>query len=141
MHSFVGPHLSRIASEIGENYNSGMALNAIPASGPRYLFFNELSLQHSGTLHLNQSNKSKQSSVPTEIMNLITDLYESSGTTGNAPAEETVLKTLNDYWIVKRSVNWRHFFVIINKSSTLLEVTEEAKRMYDEHAKNVFFNK
>lgn len=54
-------------------------------------------------------------------MNLIADLFNDKNS--NNTNEESVIKTLNDFWIVKKSSNSRHFFVIINKSSTLLEVT------------------
>lgn len=142
---FIGPQLSSIGSEIGDHAAVNTAqMNATTptgsSTGPRFLFFNELNLKHSGTLHMNKSNQPKQSWVPAEVMNLIADLYEPTKHS-NAPAEETVLKTRKDWWIVKRTNNWRHFYVIINKSSTLLEVTEEARGLFDEHAKDVFFDK
>lgn len=145
LHVFIGPQLSSIGSEIGDhedasNAQMNSATPTVSSSGPRFLFFNELNLKHSGTLHLNKSNQPKQSGVPAEVLNLIADLYEPTKDS-NAPAEETVLKTRKDWWIVKRTNNWRHFYVIINKSSTLLEVTEEARRLFDEQAKDVFFDK
>lgn len=109
-------------------------------SGPRFLFLNELNLKHTGTLHINHSRPPKQNVVPADVMNLLADLFDES-INGEPMAEETVLKTLNDYWIVRRSSNWRHFFVVVNKSSTLLSVTEEARAIFDEHARNVFFDK
>lgn len=75
-------------------------------------------------------------------MNLLADLFnDEDDASGDPVAEETIVKTLNDYWIVRRSSNWRHFFVVVNKSSTLLSVTEEAITIFDEYAKNVFFTK
>lgn len=141
LHVFIGPQLSSIGSEIGDHEAvTNTQMNATTPTGPRFLFFNELNLKHSGTLHMNKSNQPKQSWVPAEVMNLIADLYQPT-MHSNAPAEETVLKTRKDWWIVKRTNNWRHFYVIINKSSTLLEVTEEARRLFDEQAKDVFFDK
>lgn len=143
LHVFIGSQLSSIGSEIGDHEVATNAqINAATptGSGPRFLFFNELNLKHSGTLHMNKSNQQKQSWVPAEVMNLIADLYEPT-MHSNAPAEETVLKTRKDWWIVKRTNNWRHFYVIINKSSTLLEVTEEARRLFDEQTKDIFFDK
>lgn len=145
LHVFMGSQLTSIGSEIGDHEaaTNGQINDTTPtgsSSGPRFLFFNELNLKHSGTLHMNKSNQQKQSWVPAEVMNLIADLYEPT-MHSNAPAEETVVKTRKDWWIVKRTNNWRHFYVIINKSSTLLEVTEEARRLFDEHAKDVFFDK
>lgn len=153
LHMALGSQLSSIGSAITESLaNASMnelSLGSLsPATstagilGPRYLFLNELNLKHTGTLCLNHLRSSSNASlVPTEVMNLLADLFDESGTDGDTNSEETVLKTLNDYWIVRRSSNWRHFFVVVNKSSTLLSVTEEARAIFDEHAKKVFFDK
>ena len=103
-----------------------------------FLFFNEYSLKHRGTLHLNTKSTKQPSPIPLDVMNLIVDVYKENDTMVSAATEETILKTLNDYWIVRRCSNGRHFFVVIHRSSTLLEVAEEAKRLFDEHANGVF---
>lgn len=128
LHTFIGPQLTSIASEIGETFLAestsqnlninGMSLDQ--TDGPKFLFFNELNLKHEGTVHLDH-RKYRNSTIPVEVMNLIADLFNDKNS--NNTNEESVIKTLNDFWIVKKSSNSRHFFVIINKSSTLLEVT------------------
>lgn len=57
--------------------------------------------------------------------------------------EETLLKSTEDFWIVKRQCNWRQFYVIIfSKKSTLLNVMEEAERIFEhEITDDVFFDK
>lgn len=158
LHTFIGPQLLSISGEIDDfvvqqlsvnaaaSQSNGNAVAAATAAGPRFLFFNEMNMKHTGTLYVGGvgaktvATVMKQSYISPEVMNLLADLYEPTRHS-NAPAEETVVKTLNDYWIVKRTANWRHFYVIINRSATLLEVTEEARRLFDEHARNVFFNK
>lgn len=106
------------------------------AQTTKYLFFNELNCQHNGTVHLNQKLYNKQRSIPREIMNLLCDLYVQDM---NAPnAGEVIMKTFNDYWIVKRSTNWRHSFIIFNKNSTLLDISDEANKLFDVHLSDVF---
>lgn len=57
--------------------------------------------------------------------------------------EETLLKSTEDFWIVKRQCNWRQFYVIIfSKKSTLLNVMEEVERIFEnEIIDDVFFDK
>lgn len=140
LHAAIGPQLSNIATEIGESINGSEVLcpNVTTASvaGPKFLYFNQLTFQHNGNVHAPSKGPAKQNQLPADVMNLLTDLYSDSDT---GSVEETVLKTLNDYWIVKRQNNWRHFYVIVNKSSTLLEISEEAKRLFDEHTKEIYF--
>lgn len=152
LHNALSSQLNSIGSAIIES-QANYALSELslgnPPSGPRFLFLNELNLKHTGTLYLNpsrstQSSAKSLSAIPNDVMNLLADLFnETNDANGSSEpvAEETVVKTLNDYWIVRRSSNWRHFFVVVNKSSTLLSVTEEARAIFDEHAKNVFFDK
>lgn len=158
LHTFIGPQLATIGAAIADSKAVAEQQQQQQASGdtgdvsggpagPRYLFFNELTLRHTGTLHLNGGRPPKASAVPAEVMNLLADLYDddeldddmTSGRTGGCAAE-TVLKTLNDYWIVRRSSSWCHGFVVVNKSSTLMSVTEEARAFFDEHADNLFFD-
>lgn len=165
LHMFVGPQLTNIASDIAESLSkepvSGLKSLLCAASGnsgasslstsslvqasanaddnaqvTKYLFFNELNCQHNGTVHINQKLYNKQRSIPREVMNLLCDLYVQDA---NAPnASEVIMKTFNDYWIVKRSTNWRHSFIIFNKNSTLLDISEEANKLFDVHLSDVF---
>lgn len=152
LHTFIGPQLTTIGAAIIDGTASDAqqqahqqatadeSTDSVAAGGPRYLFFNELNLRHTGTLHLNGARPPKVAAVPTEVMNLLADLYDDDAN-GCGATEETILKTLNDYWIVRRSSGWRHGYVVVNKSSTLMSVTEEARAIFDEHASNVFFDK
>lgn len=139
MHSFIGPQLSNIASDIGENFlNESNLNNTSLVLGPRFLFVNELSFKHTGTFYGNgRPSTQNQIPIPADVMNLLTDLHVDD--IGLENSKETVLKTHNDYWIVRKTNNSRHFYVIINKSSTLLEITEDAKRLFEEQTKNIFF--
>lgn len=151
LHAFIGPQLTSIASDLGEQFTkdsrnssksmlctSSTSINTLGGDEPatKYLFFNELNCQHNGTVHVNHKLLKKKNNVPQDIMNLLTDLYVQD--TNKSNSCEVIVKTLNDYWIVKRSTNWRHSFIVFNKSTTLLEVADEASKIYDQHLNDVF---
>lgn len=155
LHAFIGPQLTNIASDIAENLTkeqtaTGKSLICSSTSTTtgntnsdettqttKFLFFNELNFQHNGSVHLNQKLYKKKRSIPREIMNLLNDLYVQDANTANS--SEIIVKTLSDYWIVKRSTNWRHSFVIFNKkNSTLLDIAEEANKIFETHLNEIF---
>lgn len=157
LHTFIGPQLTNIASDIAENLtketvtgnrslictSSSTASTANSNSdestpATKYLFFNELNFQHNGTVHINQKLYKKKRSIPRDIMNLLNDLYMQDANVSNSSSCEIIVKTLSDYWIVKRSTNWRHSFVIFNKNATLLDIAEEANKIFDTHMNDVF---
>lgn len=163
MHQFIGPQLTNIASDIAENLtkeivtgnkslicSSSSSTSSLTGTGSsinnfnsddatqktKFLFFNELNFQHNGTVHINQKLYQKKRSIPRDIMNLLNDLYMQDANASNSC--EIIVKTLSDYWIVKRATNWRHSFVIFNKNATLLDITEEANKIFDTHLNDVF---
>lgn len=146
LHTFIGPQLTNIASEISENLTKENVSGACVANSnsdesthtTKYLFFNELNFQHNGTVHFNQKLYKKKRSIPRDIMNLLNDLYMQDANVATANSCEIIVKTLSDYWIVKRSTNWRHSFVIFNKNATLLDIAEEANKIFDTHMSDVF---
>lgn len=155
LHTFIGPQLTNIASDIAENLtketitgNKSLICTSSSSTSnsssddsmqqTKYLFFNELNFQHNGTVHINQKLYKKKRSIPRDIMNLLNDLYTQDANVSNSSACEVIVKTLSDYWIVKRSTNWRHSFVIFNKNATLLDIAEEANKIIDTHLNDVF---
>ncbi|KAH8266039.1 hypothetical protein KR038_001070 [Drosophila bunnanda] len=107
----------------------------------KYLFINEQSLQH----HTNMQRHLPQG-IPRNVLSIIADLANSSEKSNNpdsAPAEELQVKTTNDYWIVKRRCNFRQYYVILcNSKFTLLDVTQEARRIFEQElTDDVFFDK
>lgn len=146
----IGPQLTNIASDIAESLtkdtpsgNKSLICTSSTQTtasnedeqmqSTKYLFFNELNFQHNGTVHLNQKLYKKKRSIPREIMNLLNDLYVKDANTNASNSCEIIVKTMSDYWIVKRTTNWRHSFVIFNKNATLLDIAEEAKKIFDTH--------
>lgn len=133
--------MTNIASDIGEQFikeqssNSGSSQNDDSGNNVKYLFFNELNCQHNGTVHLNQKMLKKKSNLPRDVMNLLNDLYVQDAV--KLSSGEVIVKTMNDYWIVKRASNWRHLFIVFNKPSTLLEIADDANKFFEQNANNV----
>ncbi|XP_055910076.1 vacuolar fusion protein CCZ1 homolog [Eupeodes corollae] len=146
LHSFMGPQLSSIASDIGESIKSKLTSDAnnpptdpTDTNNPKFLFINELSLIHHTNIYADH-RRPKTCTIPPNVMNLIADLHEDKK---SDKLEEVHIKCINDYWIVKKSSNWRQFYVIIsNNRATLLDITNEAKKIFDQEITNdVFFDK
>lgn len=77
-------------------------------------------------------------------MNLLCDLYAKEEERHDKYAflsseKETIIKTYNDYWIVSRTYNNRSLYLILHKSSTLIDIAEESQRLLTEIAKSVYF--
>lgn len=80
------------------------------------------------------------------MVNLLCDLYakEENDEDENSEAlinseKETIFKTFNDYWVVAKSYNNRSLYLILHKSSTLIDIAEESQKLLSEIVKNVYF--
>lgn len=98
---------------------------------PKYLYLNECNLLHNGSL------TGKNGGLPRDLINILMDLYEE--TDERDISEEAIVKTMNDYWIFRKNCNSRCFFVLINKYATLIEISDEATKLYGQHVQDVFF--
>lgn len=141
----MGPQLSCLARDIAAEVSKlsvGSAAQESTSndSSPKYLFINEQSLQHHTNIY--RSAKTPQKSIPRNVMSIIADLANPIEQ-GAAATEELQVKTTNDFWVVKRRCNWRQYYVILGKSkATLLDVTQEAKRIFEQElTDDVFFDK
>ncbi|EDW17616.2 uncharacterized protein Dmoj_GI12771 [Drosophila mojavensis] len=141
LHAYLGPQLSCLAKDIATASKLNASVSATTATNPddgsaKYLFINEQSLKHHTNIHRNAK------SIPRNVMSIIADL--ANPIQEISAAEELQVKTTNDYWIVKRRCNWRQYYVILSKSkaTTLLDVTQEAKRIFEQElTDDVFFDK
>ncbi|KAH8317196.1 hypothetical protein KR074_001117 [Drosophila pseudoananassae] len=144
LHAYMASQLRSLARDIANEQAKEAAgatgHDSSSESAPKYLFINEQSLQH----HSNLPRLVPQT-IPRNVMSVIADLSHPSGVSGldSSPAEELQVKTTNDYWIVKRSCNFRQYYVILcNSKATLLDVTQEAKRIFEQElTDDVFFDK
>ncbi|EDS41173.1 conserved hypothetical protein [Culex quinquefasciatus] len=141
LNAVINPQLSSISVSLGQLPEATPTAKEDPTA-PKFIYFNELNLHYRGSIRLGvqKRNSPPATTIPNDVMNLIVDLLDD----GRRPerrgaAEETILKTHDDFWIVKRSCNARHVFVVLNKSSTLIDVSEETRRILDQNMKGVFF--
>uniref|UniRef100_A0A182J4K2 CCZ1/INTU/HSP4 first Longin domain-containing protein n=1 Tax=Anopheles atroparvus TaxID=41427 RepID=A0A182J4K2_ANOAO len=150
LNAVVNPQLTSISSDISQhlqtsgetNYSFGCSgSKEDSATAPKFIYFNEMNLQHRGTVRLGpqQYQSMAGSGLPNDVMNLIVDLLDDVRSNRSNVMDETIVKTHDDYWIVKRSCNSRHVFIILNKSSTLIDVTEDTKKILDQNIKGIFF--
>lgn len=123
LHSPLTTQLVAISSEIDQfiRTSSGPATSGgtrspkPELSSPKFLYLNECNLRHEGNLGGRIGAPSR------DIVNILMDLYEEKD--ARNIAEETIVKTMNDYWIVRKNSNSRCFFVLINKYATLIEIS------------------
>ncbi|KAM8710314.1 hypothetical protein ACLKA7_017015 [Drosophila subpalustris] len=150
LHAYMGPQLTSLARDIAAEVSKLSAMGAahessssLSDSSPKYLFINEQSLKHHTNMYRNA--KIPQKSIPRNVMSIIADLANPIDDEGNnaTATEELQVKTTNDFWVVKRRCNWRQYYVILCKSkATLLDVTQEAKRIFEQElTDDVFFDK
>lgn len=96
---------------------SSSSLSTPEVLHPKYLYLNECNLRHNGPL------SGKNGGLTRDLINILMDLYEESD--DRNVSQETMVKTMNDYWIFRKNCNSRCFFVLINKYATLLEISGE----------------
>ena len=113
---------------------------------PKYLFLNDQSLKLSSNLY--EDDQCRRSPLPQNVTNLIADLFDSSDNEGERTQrdedktsyDEIMVKSTDDFWIVKRRFNWRQRFVVIfSQKATLLDVTKEAERIFEQEIKDGVF--
>ncbi|KAM7355262.1 vacuolar fusion protein CCZ1 isoform 1-T2 [Cochliomyia hominivorax] len=113
---------------------------------PKFLFLNDQSLKLSSNLY--DEDPQHRTPLPQNVTNLIADLFNSSDNEVEKPQrdedktsyEEVMIKSTDDFWIVKRRFNWRQRFVIIfSQKATLLDVTKEAERIFEQEIKDGVF--
>ncbi|XP_065359514.1 vacuolar fusion protein CCZ1 homolog [Calliphora vicina] len=113
---------------------------------PKYLFLNDQSLKLSSNLY--DDEPQHRTPLPQNVTNLIADLFNSADNEVEKPQRdadktsysEIMVKSTDDFWIVKRRFNWRQRFVVIfSQKATLLDVTKEAERIFEQEIKDGVF--
>ncbi|XP_077298128.1 vacuolar fusion protein CCZ1 [Arctopsyche grandis] len=137
--AFVGPQLTSIASEIGEQCGkeSSSVTNQVDQATPKYLYFNQLNVAYKSTVHLD-NRCSGNISVHSDVLKLVADI--NSDRKSLEKYGEITMKAGNDYWLVGKVSNQREFYIIIQqKNANLKEIHEEVKKICDSKLKTIFF--
>ncbi|XP_046370029.2 vacuolar fusion protein CCZ1 homolog [Haliotis rufescens] len=134
---FLGPQMSKLSSDISEQYSKRPA--ALSTTDPqfKYIYFNHMNLAQKTTVHI-EIRKLTGVNIPQETLRLLADI-NADLTRGNEDGE-TIVKTLSDYWVVGKKSDQREFYVVINqKNANLIEINEEVKKLCSMHLNSIFF--
>ncbi|KAK3090405.1 hypothetical protein FSP39_011589 [Pinctada imbricata] len=115
---FLGPQLTQLASDIGEQYSKRVTTSGDPPY--RYIYFNHMNLAQKTTVHTD-NKKSSGIHIPPDTLRLLTDI--SADMSKSSEDGETIVKTFSDNWVVGKKSDQREFYVVINqKNANLIEI-------------------
>ncbi|XP_014676370.1 PREDICTED: LOW QUALITY PROTEIN: vacuolar fusion protein CCZ1 homolog [Priapulus caudatus] len=131
---FLGPQLTVLASDIGEQYGKRLSAPATLATSTSY--FQHMNLAEKSSLHARQrphrgprATRGRQANCRCE-----TDLAMSGDDC------ELVVKGPGDCWVVARKKSdQRELYYVNQKCSNLIEIAEEVKKLCASHFNNIFF--
>lgn len=107
--------------------------------GAKYLFVNDQSFK----MVQNLCDDERRTNLSQNVINLIADLFaipEGDKVSTIPSQEEIMVKSTDDFWVVKRRGNWRQRFVIVfSTKPTLLDMTKEAERIFEQDIKDGVF--
>lgn len=125
--TFMGPELMTVVSGIAEYciQQANNSTNNVDNNNPKFIYFNKLNLAYKSTVHLD-NRQSGNVSVSQEALKLMTDMY--SNKIGMTFTGETIVKTMNDYWIVRKLSNLREFYIVLHqKNASLGDINGELR--------------
>ncbi|KAG5876888.1 hypothetical protein JTB14_003212 [Gonioctena quinquepunctata] len=74
-----------------------------------------------------------------ESVKIMSDLNDKNSALGYSG--ETIVKTMNDYWVVCKTSNSREFYIALQqKNASLIDISEEVKKLCDTELKGIFFH-
>lgn len=149
--AYLSPQLGLISKDISENCLHFQQQNASTkveeAVQEKYIFFNHKNHRFHACFYDNNGTTSihRKTKLSNSVMNLLCDLYakeedeeQDNGGLINSEKEE-IIKTFNDYWLVAKNYNNRSLYLILHKSSTLIDIAEESQKLLSEIVRNVYF--
>lgn len=143
----INSQLYVIARDIGDYISkqcntpkTPCATNTEGEYGAKYLFVNDQSFKMVQNLC---EDERKTTKLSPNVINLIADLFaipEGDKVSTIPSQEEIMVKSTDDFWVVKRRGNWRQRFVIVfSTKPTLLDMTKEAERIFEQDIKDGVF--
>uniref|UniRef100_A0A6P7GP16 Vacuolar fusion protein CCZ1 homolog n=1 Tax=Diabrotica virgifera virgifera TaxID=50390 RepID=A0A6P7GP16_DIAVI len=121
---FINSKLISIVSDIAE-YCSKQVITPsnLPETAPRFIYFNKLNLAYKSTVHLD-NKQSGNLSCPKEAMRIAAEMKANIPFLGSSG--ETIVKTMNDYWVVMKLSNNREFYIALQqKNASLIDINGE----------------
>lgn len=120
---FITPNLIPVVSDIAE-YCAKQILT--PTSNqneiaPKFIYFNKLNLAYKSTVHLD-NKQNGNIACNKDLLKIMINM--NSNKKKMLPVGETVVKTINDYWVIGKFSNFREFYVVLQqKNASLIEVS------------------
>ena len=147
----ISQQIAMISKEISDNfqfYQHTVTTRGEDNMQEKYIYFNQKNFRFhacfsdSNENPLSNRDGRRKVQLSTSIMNLLCDLYsqdcyEDRHTEMIRTEQESIVKTYNDHWIIKRCYNYRSFYLILHKNSTLIDIADESNRLLDLVVKNV----
>lgn len=148
----IGPQLGLISKDISDNclhfQQQNVSTKTEDSAQEKYIYFNHKSHRFHACFYESETAASthRKTTLSNSVMNLLCDLYakeddgeEVSEGSLISSEKEAIIKTFNDYWLVAKSYNNRSLYLILHKSSTLIDIAEESQKLLAEIVKNVYF--
>lgn len=136
---FISPKLVSIVSDIAE-YCSKQVITPsnLPENSPRFIYFNKMNLAYKSTVHLD-NKQTGNLACNKESVRIMADMNSKNSLLGQCG--ETIVKTMNDYWVVSKTSNAREFYIALQqKNASLIDVSAEVKKLCDSELKGIFFH-
>ncbi|KAJ8922147.1 hypothetical protein NQ315_004082 [Exocentrus adspersus] len=135
---FINPKLISIVSDIAEYCSKQVTPSNLPDSSPRFIYFNKMNLAYKSTAHLD-NKQTGNLACNKESVRIMADMRTKNPLLGYCG--ETIVKTMNDFWVVGKISDAREFYIALQqKNATLIDVSAEVKKLCDNELKGIFFH-
>lgn len=92
-------------------------------TAPRFIYFNKFNLAYKSCVHLD-NKQSGNIACTKDSLKLMADMNSRKAFLGSSG--ETIMKTMNDYWVVGKTSNCREFYIALQqKNASLIDISGE----------------
>lgn len=125
----MGTQLTTIVSNIAEYCSKQVVTTPNTSENiPRFIYFNKLNLAYKSTVHLD-NKQTGNLACPTDSVKIIADMNDEKDSV--LPTGETIVKTMEDYWVVGKFSNQREFYVALSqKNSSLIDISGKIRKCF-----------
>ncbi|KAL3275991.1 hypothetical protein HHI36_020722 [Cryptolaemus montrouzieri] len=136
--NYINSKLTSLVSEIAEYCSKQVSTPSnVVENAPKFIYFNKFNMAYKSTVHLD-NKQSGNVAISSEQLKIIADL--NSHTPTISESTETMVKTLNDYWVVAKTSNYREFYVVEQlKNAHLIDISKDIKSLCESELKGIFF--
>lgn len=117
------PKLPGIVSNIADYCHKLQQCNATYSSdiSPKFIYFNRFNLAYKSSVHLDNKQTGNLTCTK-ESLKLMADMNAKKSYLGHSG--ETIMKMMNDYWVVGKVSNCREFYIALQqKNASLIDIS------------------